>query len=168
MFLSPPKFEIPNASVDDAPDIARWITERSLLDYDTMIPTEFYARAIWSRFSGQIHFQLEDFERTTHRLEEMCQRAVKGGSVREMSRVECGVLIIFNSTKIWPIQDQANPTLKPTSIVNNALGRNVVSLEGVYFGFLGIFGDLVLGSWACSSKLDKNNMICRNSMRLKR
>jgi len=54
--------------------------QRAVKDYDTMIPTKFYAGAIWSRLSGQIYLEVEDFEWAANSLQEMCQRVMKGES----------------------------------------------------------------------------------------
>jgi hercynylcysteine S-oxide lyase len=62
----------------DAPKIAKWMTEKSVKDYETMIPVKFYAGKIWCRISGQIYLELEDFERTGYRLKDMCDRVLKG------------------------------------------------------------------------------------------
>jgi hypothetical protein len=70
----------PRISIDDAPGFAKWITERAVKDYDTMIPTKFYAGAIWSRLSGQIYLEVVDFEWAANSLQEMCQRVMKGES----------------------------------------------------------------------------------------
>lgn len=39
----------------DATEIAKWMTERSMKDYETMIPVKFYGGEIWCRISGQIY-----------------------------------------------------------------------------------------------------------------
>ena len=62
----------------DAPDVAKWMTEKSVKDYETMIPVKFYTRKFWCRISGQICLELDDFELTAHRLMEMCDRVLKG------------------------------------------------------------------------------------------
>lgn len=62
----------------DASEIAKWMTERSIKDYETMIPVKFYGGEIWCRISGQIYLELRDFEWAAYRLEEMCERVSKG------------------------------------------------------------------------------------------
>lgn len=62
----------------DAPPIARWMTERSVRGYDTMISIKFYAGAIWCRISGQIYLEVEDFEWAAYKLMEICEEVAKG------------------------------------------------------------------------------------------
>jgi hypothetical protein len=38
------------------------MTEKSVKDYETMIPVKFYRGEIWCRISGQIYPELKDFE----------------------------------------------------------------------------------------------------------
>lgn len=62
----------------DATEIVQWMTERSIKDYETMIPVKFYGGEIWCRISGQIYLELQDFEWAAYRLREMCERVSKG------------------------------------------------------------------------------------------
>jgi hypothetical protein len=62
----------------DASKIAKWMTEKSVKEYATMIPVKFYVGQIWCRISGQIYLELEDFEWAGYRLKEMCERVSKG------------------------------------------------------------------------------------------
>ncbi|KFY88094.1 hypothetical protein V500_06556 [Pseudogymnoascus sp. VKM F-4518 (FW-2643)] len=62
----------------DATEIVKWMTERSIKDYETMIPVKFYGGEIWCRISGQIYLELQDFEWAAYRLEEMCKRVSNG------------------------------------------------------------------------------------------
>ncbi|KAI9643297.1 hypothetical protein NHQ30_007914 [Ciborinia camelliae] len=49
-------------SSGDAPNIAKWIEETAIKEYDTMIITQYYSGELWARISGQIYLVLEDFE----------------------------------------------------------------------------------------------------------
>lgn len=62
-------------SIDEAPKLAKWITQRTVDDFDTMVPTKVHAGVIWARLSGQIYLELTDFERAGHMLKELCERA---------------------------------------------------------------------------------------------
>lgn len=72
------KCELVYIRAADAPKIAEWMTEKSIHDYETMIPVKFYVGEIWCRISGQIYLELEDFEWAAYRLKEMCQRVSNG------------------------------------------------------------------------------------------
>ncbi|OBT52758.1 hypothetical protein VE04_07506 [Pseudogymnoascus sp. 24MN13] len=62
----------------DATEISKWMTERSIKDYETMIPVKFYGGEVWCRISGQVYLELQDFEWAAYRLEEMCERVLRG------------------------------------------------------------------------------------------
>lgn len=62
----------------DASKIAKWMTEKSVNDYESMIPVKFYAGEIWCRISGQIYLELQDFEWAAYKLKEMCDRVSRG------------------------------------------------------------------------------------------
>jgi hypothetical protein len=62
----------------DASKIAKWMTEKSVKEYETMIPVKFYAGEFWCRISGQIYLELEDFEWAGLTLKEMCKRVSNG------------------------------------------------------------------------------------------
>ncbi|KAL5347925.1 hypothetical protein ACLOAV_007336 [Pseudogymnoascus australis] len=62
----------------DAAAIAKWITDRSVKDYETMIPVIFDGRKFWCRMSGQIYLEFRDFEWAAYRLKEVCERVSKG------------------------------------------------------------------------------------------
>jgi bacillopeptidase F (M6 metalloprotease family) len=72
------KDEIVYIRAADALKIAKWMTLKSVKDYETMIPVKFYAGEIWCRISGQIYLELEDFEWAGYRLKEMCKRVSNG------------------------------------------------------------------------------------------
>lgn len=59
---------------EDAPAIVRWIIDRALIDFDIPIMTKFHAGAVWSRLSGQIYIELQDFERAADVLKGLCER----------------------------------------------------------------------------------------------
>ncbi|KAL9117093.1 MAG: hypothetical protein Q9187_006373 [Circinaria calcarea] len=67
-------------SIDEAPKLAKWITQRTIEDFDTMVPTMVHAGVIWARLSGQIYLELKDFERAGYMLKELCERARRRGS----------------------------------------------------------------------------------------
>ncbi|KAK3934347.1 pyridoxal phosphate-dependent transferase [Diplogelasinospora grovesii] len=58
--------------------IAKWIQEKTPHEYETYIPTKFYAGAFWSRISGQIYLTIEDFEWAAGVLLELCKRVEAG------------------------------------------------------------------------------------------
>lgn len=62
----------------DATEISKWMTERSIKDYETMIPVKFYRGEVWCRISGQVYLELQNFEWDAYRLEEMCERVLRG------------------------------------------------------------------------------------------
>ena len=64
--------------VDEAPKIGKWITERTIFDFDTMVPAMFHAGSMWVRFSGQIYVEIKDFEWAGYMLKELCERVVSG------------------------------------------------------------------------------------------
>lgn len=64
--------------MDEGPKLAKWITERTVTDFNTMIPTKVHAGAIWARLSGQIYLELTDFEKAGYMLKGLCERAIKG------------------------------------------------------------------------------------------
>lgn len=72
------KDEITYIRAADASEIAKWMTEKSIKDYETMIPVKFYAGEIWCRISGQIYIEVDDFEWAAYRLKEMCERVSNG------------------------------------------------------------------------------------------
>ena len=67
-----------NIYIDEAPAIGKWITERTILDFDTMVPAMFHAGAMWVRFSGQIYLEMKDFEWAGAMLKGLCERVVSG------------------------------------------------------------------------------------------
>jgi hypothetical protein len=69
-----PKDGITYIRATDALDNAKWMTEKYVRDYETIIPVKFYAGEIWCRFSGQIYLGLEDFEWAAYIL----KRCAKG------------------------------------------------------------------------------------------
>jgi selenocysteine lyase/cysteine desulfurase len=62
----------------DASKIAKWMTEKSIKEYETMIPVKFYAGEFWCRISGQIYLELKDFEWAGLTLKAMCKRVSNG------------------------------------------------------------------------------------------
>ena len=65
-------------SASEGKVVAKWIQERTPAEYETYIPTKFYAGAFWSRISGQIYLTIADFEWATKILLELCKRAEAG------------------------------------------------------------------------------------------
>lgn len=59
-------------------DVARWIQERTPEEYETYIPTKFYAGGFWSRLSGQVYLTVDDFEWAAKTLLELCRRVEAG------------------------------------------------------------------------------------------
>ncbi|ORY61212.1 aminotransferase family protein-like protein [Pseudomassariella vexata] len=54
---------------------ANWISEKSIIEYDSYLPTRYYNGAFWTRLSGQIYLEHADFEWAAHTLIELCNRA---------------------------------------------------------------------------------------------
>ncbi len=67
-----------NIYVDEVHKIGKWITERTVFDFDTMVPAKFHAGAIWVRFSGQIYLEMKDFDWAGFMLKELCTRVMNG------------------------------------------------------------------------------------------
>ena len=67
-----------NIYVDEAPKVGKWITERTILEFDTMVPAMFHAGAMWVRFSGQIYLEMKDFEWAGATLKVLCERVIGG------------------------------------------------------------------------------------------
>lgn len=63
--------------------VARWVQERGPREYETYIPTEFYAGGFWSRLSGQVYLTVEDSEWAARTLLELCKR-VEAGEWKEV------------------------------------------------------------------------------------
>ncbi|KAH9894524.1 putative aminotransferase family protein [Xylariomycetidae sp. FL2044] len=63
------------ASAEEGSKVAKWMQERLPQEYQTYIPTKFYAGAFWSRLSGQIYLTAEDFAWAAGALKELCERA---------------------------------------------------------------------------------------------
>lgn len=57
------------------PKFARWIQETTPEEYETYIPTKYYAGEFWVRISGQVYLEYEDFEKAATILRELCRRA---------------------------------------------------------------------------------------------
>ncbi|KAI0878714.1 aminotransferase family protein-like protein [Hypoxylon argillaceum] len=62
----------------EAQDVANWITERSVNEFDTYIAVRYYAGAFWTRLSGQIYLDRSDFAWAAGVLLELCARARRG------------------------------------------------------------------------------------------
>jgi hercynylcysteine S-oxide lyase len=54
--------------------LAHQMMEQTAADFDTYIPTKYYAGGFWSRVSGQIYLELNDFERASEILLEICRQ----------------------------------------------------------------------------------------------
>ena len=67
--------------VDEAPQIGKWITDRTVFDFNTMVPAQFHAGKMWVRFSGQIYLEMGDFDYAGTMLKGLCER-VKNGEGR--------------------------------------------------------------------------------------
>ncbi|MCJ1436949.1 hypothetical protein MMC27_006332 [Xylographa pallens] len=65
-------------SIDQAPEIVKWISDQTFKEYDTAIQTRFHNGNIWVRLSGQIYTELVDFDRAGYMLKGLCDRVVKG------------------------------------------------------------------------------------------
>lgn len=65
-------------SVDEAPHVAQWIVDQTVKEFDTFIPTKVYAGAFWTRISGQIYLEIEDFEWAGRILQTLCERVERG------------------------------------------------------------------------------------------
>ena len=65
-------------TVDEVPAIVKWIMERAQKEFDTYIPANIHAGAIWVRLSGQIYLEREDFVWAARVLKELCERVLKG------------------------------------------------------------------------------------------
>ena len=63
---------------DNALNVAEWIVEKLVDDYDMYFPIYLHAGKMWARFSAQIYIDLDDVERGAIALREICERA-KGG-----------------------------------------------------------------------------------------
>ena len=63
--------------------VAAWIQQKTPDEYNTYIPTKFYAGAYWSRLSGQIYLTTSDFEWAARTLLDLCNRA-KAGEWKEL------------------------------------------------------------------------------------
>ncbi|KAF2628995.1 PLP-dependent transferase [Macroventuria anomochaeta] len=55
-----------------------WLHRKMLDDYNTFLQTLFYGGAWWTRLSGQVYVELNDFESVVPFLKELCERADKG------------------------------------------------------------------------------------------
>lgn len=72
------------APESDGAVIAKWIKEKTP-EYETYLPTRFYAGSFWSRISGQVYLAMEDFEWAAQTLLELCERVEAGewrGSIK--------------------------------------------------------------------------------------
>ncbi|KAI8941709.1 hypothetical protein NX059_002917 [Plenodomus lindquistii] len=55
-----------------------WLCKVSIEDYNTFIQCMFYDGAWWTRLSGQVYLEMEDFEWAAKTLEDLCKRVEKG------------------------------------------------------------------------------------------
>ncbi|KAI1177970.1 aminotransferase family protein-like protein [Nemania sp. FL0916] len=63
---------------EDAQAVADWMTERSVIEFDTYLAVRYYAGGFWTRLSGQIYLDLADFAWAAGVLLELCARAQHG------------------------------------------------------------------------------------------
>lgn len=59
-------------------EVAKWMQEKTPEEYETYIPTKFYADCFWSRLSGQIYLTVADFEWAARTLLDLCKRVEAG------------------------------------------------------------------------------------------
>ena len=76
--MGPNKGEVPR---EDAVKVVNWIAERLIEEYDTYAALYFHGQAFWTRFSGQVYLEIEDFDRGAFALKGLCKR-VQGGEYR--------------------------------------------------------------------------------------
>lgn len=69
------KGEIPSK---DAYLVASWITAVLAKEYDIYCPAFVHAGKFWTRFSGQIYLEMEDYAMGAEALSNLCGRAAKG------------------------------------------------------------------------------------------
>jgi selenocysteine lyase/cysteine desulfurase len=58
--------------------VAIWMTEILAREHDVYLPTFVHACAFWTRLSGQIYLEIEDFVRGAEILKSLCMRAKQG------------------------------------------------------------------------------------------
>ncbi|KAI1424019.1 aminotransferase family protein-like protein [Xylaria sp. FL1777] len=63
---------------EDAQNVANWITERSVNEFDTYIAVRYYAGSFWTRLSGQVYLDRSDFAWAAGVLLELSARAQRG------------------------------------------------------------------------------------------
>jgi len=76
------KGEIPSK---DTYVVAAWITAVLAKEYDIYAPAFIHAGAFWTRFSGQIYLELEDYAMGADALRSLCERAKRGDYLQSES-----------------------------------------------------------------------------------
>ena len=67
--------EIPEA---DNISVAIWMTEKMANEHDTYLPAIVHAEKFWTRLSGQIYLELQDFVKGAEAMKALCVRASNG------------------------------------------------------------------------------------------
>ena len=71
---------------DEAPHIAKWIVDQTVLEFETFVPTKVYAGAFWVRISGQVYLEIEHFEWAGKILQNLCDRVERGEGGAALAR----------------------------------------------------------------------------------
>ncbi|KAI0110640.1 PLP-dependent transferase [Hypoxylon sp. NC0597] len=62
----------------EAANIAQWMEEKMVSDYNTFIPVFRHNSRLWARISAQVYLDIEDFEWAGKILLELCERVKRG------------------------------------------------------------------------------------------
>ena len=69
---------IPNERKEEVGmEIAQWIAQKLVSEYDTYFGIYVHAGSLWARLSAQIYVDLEDIERGAYALKDLCKRATR-------------------------------------------------------------------------------------------
>ena len=62
----------------DAFKAVNWMAEHLVKEYDTFTALYFHGMSFWTRISGQIYLELEDFDKGAYALKDLCERVRRG------------------------------------------------------------------------------------------
>lgn len=67
--------------------VAVWMTASLVKEWDIYTPVFSHASSFWTRFSGQVYLEIDDYRRGAEALKDLCQRAANGEYLRPKARL---------------------------------------------------------------------------------
>ncbi len=62
----------------DAFKAVNWMAQHLVEEYDTFTALYFHAMSFWTRVSGQVYLEIEDFDKGAYALKTLCERVKRG------------------------------------------------------------------------------------------